>query len=411
MKLLSHLVFRVYGKYSILKKEFRRFHLHNMVMKTILILGGGIGGIVTARELRRHLGHGHRIVLIDRHPAYSFAPSYLWLAIGWRQPSAIERQLSLLEHHQIEFHQGTVTHILLKERKVITDRETFDYDYLVIALGAEAIPLVSSEQQNDIVAFNTVSEALRMREKVTCVNGGTIAIAIEAEPYSFPPGPYEAAFLLQSFFAQRNLNNIAVHLFTPEETPLQFLGTSISKIFSKLLAERRIEIHLSHTIASVDKNRKFLSFTNTRTYPYDLLVSIPSYRPPTVVRELDITTVDGWIAINRMMQTSIPNVFALGDSAWLPKENGMRLPMTGVLTLNQAEIVAFNIAHEIQKNSLRKEFTGSGFLIVELGHGRACNIHGDFLSTQTADLVFNEPNVTIHWGKVVIEKYWLWRWF
>jgi sulfide:quinone oxidoreductase len=382
-----------------------------MTAKTILILGGGIGGIVTARELRRHLGHAHRIVLIDQHQTYSFAPSYLWLAIGWRQPAAIERQLSLLEHHQIEFHQGTVTGILLQERKVITDRATFEYDYLVITLGATAAPLISTERQNDIAAFYTVSHALQMKEKVASFNGGTIAIAIEGGSYSFPPVPYEAAFLLESFFAQRNLTNIAIHLFTPEDTPLQFFGPGISKIFSRLLAERKIEVHLSHTIASVDKNRKALTCTTMRSYPYDLLVPIPSYRPPAVVHGLGITTADGWIAINRMMQTSVPNVFALGDAAWLANENGTRLPMTGVFTLNQAEIVAYNIAHEIQKNNLRKEFTGTGFLIVELGHGRACNIHGDFLISQTADLVFNEPNVTIHWGKVVIEKYWLWRWF
>ncbi|HEY5618544.1 MAG TPA: NAD(P)-binding protein [Vicinamibacterales bacterium] len=34
--------------------------------KTILILGGGVGGIVTARALRRRLPRAHRIVLVDR---------------------------------------------------------------------------------------------------------------------------------------------------------------------------------------------------------------------------------------------------------------------------------------------------------------------------------------------------------
>ncbi len=37
-----------------------------MSTKTILILGGGVGGLVTANELRRYLPPQHRIVVIDR---------------------------------------------------------------------------------------------------------------------------------------------------------------------------------------------------------------------------------------------------------------------------------------------------------------------------------------------------------
>lgn len=382
-----------------------------MTTKTILILGGGIGGIVAARELRRHLGHEHRIVLVDKNFGYSFAPSYLWLTIGWRQPEAIERSLHLLERHQIEFHQGTVTEIRFSEKKVVTEHATLSYDYLIIALGAELDSMIHTSKDANHFTFYTKTEALRLKDKIASFANGTIAIAIQREPYSFPPAPYEAAFLFESFFAQRNIGNITIKLFTPERSPLHFLGPDISKIFSRLLTERNIEIHPAHQMASVDKDQQQINFSNNHSSPYDILIHIPAHRPPAVIANSSISNPDGWVTINKMMQTSAPNVFALGDVAFLAKENGERLPMTGVFTLNQAEIVAYNIAHEIQKNSLRKEFTGSGFLIVELGHGRACNIHGDFLASQPGDLIFNEPNVTIHWGKVVIEKYWLWRWF
>ena len=37
-----------------------------MAAKTILILGGGVGGIVTANALRRQLDAEHRIVVVDK---------------------------------------------------------------------------------------------------------------------------------------------------------------------------------------------------------------------------------------------------------------------------------------------------------------------------------------------------------
>src|SRR5437867_2062208 len=103
-----------------------------MADRTILILGGGIGGIVTARELRRHLGNRHRVVVIDRSEIHSFPPSYLWVMMGWRKPSAIQKPLSSLERYGIEFHHASIQALHPDERLVITDKTTFRYDYLVI---------------------------------------------------------------------------------------------------------------------------------------------------------------------------------------------------------------------------------------------------------------------------------------
>ena len=44
--------------------------------KTVLILGGGIGGSVAARRLRQMLPREHRVVLVERESAHVFAPSF-----------------------------------------------------------------------------------------------------------------------------------------------------------------------------------------------------------------------------------------------------------------------------------------------------------------------------------------------
>ena len=45
--------------------------------KTVLILGAGVAGLVTANELRAKLSKEHRVVLVDRESAFVFSPSPL----------------------------------------------------------------------------------------------------------------------------------------------------------------------------------------------------------------------------------------------------------------------------------------------------------------------------------------------
>jgi sulfide:quinone oxidoreductase len=70
--------------------------------KTILVLGGGVGGVATARALRKRLPRQHRVVLIDRERDHVVAPSLLWLMVGKRTAGAISRPLARLARKGID---------------------------------------------------------------------------------------------------------------------------------------------------------------------------------------------------------------------------------------------------------------------------------------------------------------------
>lgn len=73
-----------------------------MAGKTILILGGGIGGHVAANILRKQIAREHRVILVDRRREYVFSPSLLWLIVGKRKLDQIYRPLENLKRKGVD---------------------------------------------------------------------------------------------------------------------------------------------------------------------------------------------------------------------------------------------------------------------------------------------------------------------
>jgi sulfide:quinone oxidoreductase len=69
---------------------------------TTLILGGGVGGMIAANELRAKLPEEHRIVLVERNADHAFAPSFLWVMTGDRKPEQVRCPLTTLLRSGIE---------------------------------------------------------------------------------------------------------------------------------------------------------------------------------------------------------------------------------------------------------------------------------------------------------------------
>jgi sulfide:quinone oxidoreductase len=383
-----------------------------MADKTILVLGGGMGGIVTARELRRHLGNRqHRVVVIDKNNIHSFAPSFLWVMVGWRKPEALQKPLSALEKYGIEFHHSEIKRIATDERVVETERSRFRYDYLVVSLGAELVFEQIPGSSSDIGSFYTLDQAAHLHANLLRFRGGTISIVVSSLPCSCPTAPYEAAMLLQSYFFRRGITDVKIRLFTPEPTPIAVTGEKVGQAIRELLEQRGIEFCANHQLLEIDPLKHRLSFQNGSSQQYDLGVVVPPQRAPSVVRKGQLVDKSGGIPVDaRTMRTCEHNVFALGDVTTILLANGGILPKLGTFALDQAEIVAYNIAEEIWSRSVQKEFTGNGFCFLEAGNSKAGYIHGNFLVRPEPRVTITEPNVTFHWGKVVYEKYWLWRW-
>lgn len=384
-----------------------------MGRKTVVILGGGTGGLVAANTLRKLLDQDHRVILVDRQQDHLFAPSLLWLMLGMRRPERIRRPLARLSGKGIDFDCAEITALDLSARTVTTSRGAIAYDYLVVALGAEtAIGTIPglAEAAHDLYDLQGVD---RLRQDLQTFRGGRVVILVSRLPFKCPAAPYEAAMLLGGFFTQMGIRHqVELSVFSPEPQPMPVAGPGLGQAVQKLLAQRGIRYHPKWVVTAVDRQRRQVHFENGEAVAFDLLLAVPPHRAPRVVRESELAGEAGWIPVDpATLQTRFEHVYAVGDVTDIKLANGMMLPKAGVFAHHQAETVARNIAASILGRPLQHHFSGKGYCFLELGHGAAGFAAGNFYAAPGPSVGMRRPGRLWHWGKVAFEKWWLWRWF
>ncbi|MBI3492566.1 MAG: NAD(P)/FAD-dependent oxidoreductase [Acidobacteria bacterium] len=377
--------------------------------KTVVVLGGGVGGVVTARDLRSRLPSAHRIVLVEREREHLFAPSLLWLMVGQRRAESIKRPFTRLERKGIEVRVGEIERIDPDARRVTVAGEVLDADYLVISLGAEfdvdAIPGLAEAGHN----FYTLQGAQAFWNALRVFRGGRIVVLTAAPAYKCPAAPYEAAMLIDTFCRKRSGRaTVRVEVYAAEPAPMGVAGPNVSAGVTQLLATKAISYHPDHQVTGVDVAMKSLTFANGARAEFDLLAYVPPHRPPRVIRASGLAGQTGWVSVDRhTLETRFPGVYAIGDVVAIPLALGKPLPKAGTFAHREAKVVAKNIARAIAGNPTLARFDGYGECFIEIGGGKAGFGGGDFYSEPTPVVKLEPPSWRWHLSKMLFEKFWL----
>ncbi len=382
------------------------------MVQSILILGGGVGGLVAANALRKGLSKKHRVILVEREPAFVFAPSFLWLMTGGRTADQISRPLAGLEKKGIEVVRGEVQRIDAERREVLVNGRILAADFLIVALGAElesdTIPGLAQAGHN----FYTLAGAEALRDALRSFAGGQLVVLTAAPAYKCPAAPYEAAMLLEYHCRKRKIRaRTRLDLYAAEPGPMGVAGPEVSKAVRQMVEAKDIAYHPEHQVAEADPSVRRLKFANGAETTYDLLAYVPPHRAPRVVRESRLAAESGWIAVDRhTMETRYERVYALGDVVSIPLKLGKPLPKAGVFAHAEAEVVAKNIVRAITGKGRSAEFDGLGECFIETGDGKAGFGKGDFYAEPVPQMKIHPPGRHWHAGKVLFEKDWLRRW-
>jgi len=224
-----------------------------MNSKTILILGGGIGGNVAASLLRKRLPRAYRVVLVEREERYVFPPSLLWLMTGERTPKRISGPLDALKQRGIELIRGNVERIDPQARTVRVNGIELTGDYLVIALGAEFAPETIPGLAPAGHDFYTLAGAESLRDARLDLREGRLVVLVSGVPFKCPAAPYEAAMLLEADLRRRGVRDrVTIDLYSPEPGPMGVAGPEVSAMVRQMVESKGIAYHPEHAVAKVD---------------------------------------------------------------------------------------------------------------------------------------------------------------
>jgi sulfide:quinone oxidoreductase len=361
-----------------------------MSAATTVILGGGFGGISAANSLRQLLTAEHEIVVVDESSRFYVGAGKTWIMLGERTYDQISQSRVALLAPGVQFVEAKVQNIELSKRTVFLQSGSLNWDFLVIALGADLNPARVPGLAEAAHTFYTVEGAQRLKVVLERFSGGDVAILIPRVPFKCPPAPYEAALLLHQAFERRGLAGkarLAIH--TAEGAPMATAGPEMGQYIKGELAQRAIAFFPQRSTSRVEGTAQRVVFEDGSEARYDLLVAIPPHEAPKVARDAQLTNQSGWIPVDpRTLQVKQPSdareVYAVGDVTMVPlpgrykPDIGLSLPKAGVFAQAHGRVVAHQIAARILGRTPDEAFDGKGYCYLETGAARAVKAEGSF---------------------------------
>ncbi|MFN3805018.1 MAG: NAD(P)/FAD-dependent oxidoreductase [Pyrobaculum sp.] len=308
--------------------------------KRLLILGGGAGGLIVAREVAP-VGDVE-VTLVDMKERTEFRPSYLYVAFGYRKPEQISMPLEYLKRRGVNFVKAKVLHIDPANRTVKTTAGDLKYDTLVVSLGAETIDLGYPHTWE-------LEPSLKVAETLSQTRQGHVVIAVHSLPYRCPPAPIELAMLTHFYYLSRNLRDkVKITVVHPMKRPFENFGPMATRYMSTLLQQLGIEyIGVGQNPAIKTAGRNELETATGERIKFDTALVVPPHKAPDAVAQSDLAK-NGWAAPRNpaagdFRSGKYDDVYVIGDVA----APNVPVGMAGTIVHSYSRHVVSNIIADL----------------------------------------------------------------
>jgi NADH dehydrogenase len=337
----------------------------------VVIIGAGFGGLEAAKRLSKA---PVQITLIDKHNYHLFQPLLYQVAIAGLVPSQIAYPVRTIFRRQsnLEFRLGEVTQIDFEAQFIKLDGSVIAYDTLILAVGGRTdFYGLNSLRQNcfqlkDVEsAINTRNHLLTMFELAsrevdtqkrrelltfTVVGGG-------------PTGVETAGALAELInlvmvkdYPSLDLKEVRVILLEAAGHLMESFPERLRKTTYELLRKKDVEILLNTKV--VDFNGRKITLGNGDAIDTQTMIWTAGVRAEELTETLAAEKGRGGrIVVKPTLQhPDYPQVYVIGDAAYLEDEYGKPLPMLATVAQQQARHAAWNIRSGL-RNRAPEPFT------------------------------------------------------
>lgn len=371
-------------------------------MNKVTVIGAGFGALTAVRKLRQ-ADANLEITLVAPRAEMIYYPSLIWIPSGLRQPDDLRIPLdNFLARMNVKFHQGNATGLENGGRTLVTDTGRIDNDGLVIASGGRFIKKLPGIE-HAITPCEGIDAAVKIRDRLREMNGGTIAIGFAGnprEPSAMRGGPmFEFLFGIdRQLRAEGRRDDFEIVFFTPAEKPGARLGPKAVQGLIDEMRKRNISTHLGHKMKAFEADRVI---TEGGEFAADLILFMPGMTGNQWFDNTDLPRSPGGLiqADEYCRVAGFERVYVAGDSGSFPGPEWM--PKQAHMADLQAEAAAANLISELQGGQPGETFDIELVCIVD-SHNT-----GMLVARTSKRNVVLPPLRIMHWAKRVFERLYL----
>jgi NADH dehydrogenase len=356
----------------------------------IVVLGGGFGGVTTARHLERRL-RGQRdieITLVSRENFFVLTP-LLFESCSGRLELRHCAQPIRAALRRTRFIEASVDYVDVERqavRAVSAEGSGYDlpYDHLVVALGASTNERLIPGSSH-AYTFKTMADALVLRNHVieqferadaasestarrgcltiVVIGGGLVGVELLGELTAFVED-------VLRFYPRIRRDEIRFLLFEAGARVLPEIDEKLAAVAANVLRRRGADIRVSTAVQAIEPGRVRVG---NQIIDAGTIVLTAGIVPSVAASEMSVVHDQrGRIAVDETMRSrSHPNVWALGDCAAIPGPDGRPYPALAQHTVREARHLARNIEAAIEQRFPTPFVFHPLGTMASLGHTRA----------------------------------------
>ncbi|QIP05136.1 NAD(P)/FAD-dependent oxidoreductase [Bradyrhizobium symbiodeficiens] len=286
----------------------------------VVVVGGGFGGAACARALKA-AQKNMQVILIEPNSVFTSCPFSNAVIAGLRGIEAQQFDYDKIAADGVTVIGQAVTTIDPERRSVVTnDGVALPYDRLVLSPGidfhVEALPGYDDAASEKMPhAWKAGAQTLLLRRQLEAMaDGGTVAIAIPANPSRCPPAPYERASLIAHYLKANKPRSKVLVLDAKDNFSQQRL---FEKAWKELYGDmiERIGLSQGGRVTSVDPSTRTI-VTEFGNYTPDVANVIPPQRAGRIAGIAGAVDATGWCPIYPVTFESklVKNIHVVGDA-------------------------------------------------------------------------------------------------